>query len=130
MAGKGGHIPGNGRKKGSINKASAAAKDVINKIIPPEERYGLLAELARGVQMAKKENGADKIYTEKPDSFALKFLSEMADGKAAQSIDMTSKGKSFVLHSYLPEKDRESQTPIKSETVEAPILQLMQVGNE
>jgi hypothetical protein len=83
-----------GRQKGTKNKVNRDARAVINALLPPKERYGLLKELAQGVA-TKDENG--KIYTCKPDVVALKFLAEMADGKAAQSVDVTSKGEKMEV---------------------------------
>jgi hypothetical protein len=77
-------------RKGCPNKSGKEARAVINKLLPPKKRYGLLKELAQGVYTLNDKG--DKIYSEKPDVVALKFLSEMADGKAIQRVDPEAKG--------------------------------------
>jgi hypothetical protein len=89
----GGRRPGAGRKAGIKNKSTYEVKAIINSIIPAKERYGLLAELARGitVQEIDKEGGV-RVYEKPPSEPALKILCEYADGKPAQSVDVTSGG--------------------------------------
>lgn len=107
---KGVKIPGAGRPKGSKNRKTSEVKAIINSVLPPRERYKLLAELSRGVTVSKttvnKASGIEtnKVYNEKPDVVALKFLSEMCDGKAVQNVDLTSQGKAFAV-SVLYSKD-------------------------
>ena len=70
---------------GCKNKAGKEARAVINSLLPPKKRYGLLKELAEGVHTV--DDKGNKVYTEKPDVVALKFLSEMADGKPMPNLD-------------------------------------------
>lgn len=90
---------GGGRPKGVKNKVNREARNIINSVLPPKERYGLLAELARGVktQETNEKTGEKKIYACKPDVVALKFLAEQADGKAMQNVDITTKGQAVTV---------------------------------
>lgn len=84
---KGGKRIGAGRKKGAHNKSTYEVKRVINSILPPKKRYGLLAELAQGVLVQEKQkDGSERVYVKPPDGFALKTLCEYADGKPVQTI--------------------------------------------
>lgn len=80
---KGGKREGAGRKTGSQNKNRKPIVDIINRIIPPEERFSLVAELARGVKLQDKDG---VVYLTPPDMLALKHLEAYASGLPPQPV--------------------------------------------
>ena len=77
-------------------KRVKTAKEIIESVMSSEERYRLLAELARGKAINEKGEVIDvkvkgtdgfkeKIYEVKPDITALRILTEQSDGKAKEA---------------------------------------------
>lgn len=92
MAGSGGRRPGAGRKPGVPQKRKSDIADVINSVIPPNERIGLLAERARGVLVQEiDKRGESRVYSLPPSENALKILEEYASGKPIQRTELTGK---------------------------------------
>ena len=78
-----------GRKPGSLNKSKSDIRELLDANIDFSALILKLNELGHGV-VVQKTVGADKvIYTEKPDSKAIKILLEYRFGMPQQKIEHT-----------------------------------------
>ena len=75
MKAPGGKRPGAGRPKGRKNKASAEVREVIESLMPREERFELLSKMAR-----------------KGNFRALELICFYADGKPTEKVDVNHSG--------------------------------------
>lgn len=75
-----------GRQKGSLNKSKDEIKELLDANVDFSIVVGKLNELAMGVAIAKKIDGKEIVYREKPDAYAMKILLEYRYGKPQQSI--------------------------------------------
>lgn len=101
MAGKGGKIPGQGRKKGSRNVVTVEIKDMIDRVSRAREKDGeagmarvidAMFERAIGVTVREPDArapGGERVYEVAPDVAAAKLLIEMRHGKAKESVEVT-----------------------------------------
>ena len=102
MAAPKGHKRYGGKQKGSKNKSTYEVKAIINSILPAKERYGLLAELAKGILVKQIEkDGEVRVYEKPPSEAALKILCEYADGKPVQTIGLPDDGDTITSVEFI-----------------------------